>query len=273
MKVVELFEGAYVVKNQAGVEKRFKDADSEAAVAWKNSGAKAPAKVAAPKVDKKAQLDDEVSLVSYCLTTADGWGEMDSFDVMSRKVFPAMIKGVRKDPQKYGDAFKEALDKAVSRDYGIWDKIRPWLDKAAKRQGYKSFDNYVDEMNSYGLDEALEEAKDQAAGVLSKVTQALKTLGFSAKAREDSAGVKRAWLVQKPVKYDFTDKAGANKLAKDLAAALGEKLKVETEWNYFSIEGAGFNVQTQNEDAIGMVVVQVAKGNKSGDLYRHGVDA
>ncbi len=147
-----MVEGAYVVKNKDGVEKRFKDADAPAAVAWKNSGKQAVAKkTPAPKVDKKAQLDHEVWTVEHCMTTADGWGELDSHDVMMRKVFPAIVKAVRKDPAKFSEAFKDALDKAVSRDYGIWDKINPWLDKAAKAEGYKNFNAFCDGMNDQDL--------------------------------------------------------------------------------------------------------------------------
>jgi hypothetical protein len=44
-----MVEGAYVIKNTAGVEKRFKDASSEAAKLWKASGLKASKPSAVPK--------------------------------------------------------------------------------------------------------------------------------------------------------------------------------------------------------------------------------
>lgn len=141
-----LVEGMYVIKNKDGVEKRFKNPNSPEAIAWKDTSK--PKAVKAAKVDKKAQLEHEVRTVEHCLTTSDGWGEMDYFDVMTRKVFPAIAKAVRNDESKFSEDFQDALYKATSRSYGTWDKMRPWLDKAAKEQGYKDFDAFADSMNS-----------------------------------------------------------------------------------------------------------------------------
>jgi hypothetical protein len=124
--------------------------------------------------------------------------------------------------------------------------------------------------------ELLTEAVDPAPALLKKVADALKAIGFKKKSAEDTKGVKRMWLVQSGT-YDFGKKEDVEKFHKDLQAKLeGSKLKFQHKnWAGGSDEiwGPGFSVETQDSDMRGMVVVSVPKSNKSGDLYRSGIDA
>lgn len=66
MKITELFEGMYVVKSKDGVEKRFKDADSAEAKAWKEKTAKniKPAVYSDAYWEKKEEESDDYDFVT-----------------------------------------------------------------------------------------------------------------------------------------------------------------------------------------------------------------
>ncbi len=126
------------------------------------------------------------------------------------------------------------------------------------------------------LSELIVEAVDPAPALLKKVADALKSIGFTKKSAEDTKGVKRMWLVQKG-KFDFQKKEGVAEFHKALQGAMSDvKLKLtHKDWDggEDQLRGPGFSVATQDQDMPGMVVISVPKGNKSGDLYRSGIDA
>jgi len=76
MKVSELFEGMYVVKNKDGKEKRFKTAESPEAKAWKESSS--PSKVQLTAYSQAWwEKKDETATSSLILP----WDKIDSDDV------------------------------------------------------------------------------------------------------------------------------------------------------------------------------------------------
>lgn len=121
----------------------------------------------------------------------------------------------------------------------------------------------------------LEEAKDPAASILASLA-AVRTLGFTKDSAADTPGVKRMWMIQKKMKYDFSKEEGFKAFEKDLKAALPDmKLTFKKkDWagGADQVRGSGFLIDTQQQDRPGQIVLQVPKGNKSGDLYRSGFD-
>ena len=84
-------------------------------------------------------------LVSNALTYSDGWGELDSADMLSHVVIPQLIKAYRRDPKKYGARFADALRSATG-DYGNYDQLYKFLDKAVRKyEGVKDFHAWVDQ--------------------------------------------------------------------------------------------------------------------------------
>jgi hypothetical protein len=82
MKVSDLFEGMYVVKSADGVEKRFKDANSAEAKAWKEKTAKKakPAKYSPQwwtEKWEKSGFDDYDTLWPWTKISADDAAEIE----------------------------------------------------------------------------------------------------------------------------------------------------------------------------------------------------
>ena len=119
------------------------------------------------------------------------------------------------------------------------------------------------------------EGRDPAPEILKTVAAALRAIGFSKKSAKDTPGVKRQWLIQKKVKYDFKSEESFNSFMTDLKAHLPEIKGEKSPYKhvvYFKVTGKGFSIETQNEDTVGQVVLQVAKSNKAGQMFNMGYD-
>lgn len=109
-------------------------------------GTPKPAKVPVVKAPPVDQADID-SLVWWSLSTADGWGELDSTDMITHKVIPAIRKAINTDPKKYGARFIDAVRSATDRDYGIFDRLYVYLNRAVKKyDGAKDFSTWADSM-------------------------------------------------------------------------------------------------------------------------------
>lgn len=137
-------------------------------------------------------------------------------------------------------------------------------------------DTLVRTLHLAGLFESaqLQEAKDPAPQILAAVATGLRKIGFSKNSVADTPGVKRQWLIQKKMKFDFKTQESFDQFMTELKAALPDlTLKGEKHYRDYEIRGEGFSIATQNDDEIGQVVISVPKKNKSGDLYNSGIDA
>lgn len=109
MKIAELLtEGMYIVKSKDGVEKRFKDADSAEAKAWKESTAK-KTKVAVYSQKYWEGKDDGERIVPWTKITVDEIA--DQFDAIASDQGFGRIDDWTK--QKNGETKVEGVDVAT----------------------------------------------------------------------------------------------------------------------------------------------------------------
>lgn len=140
----DLTEGMWVATSMDGVEKRFKK--QEDADAWKKTTAKKVKEPVAkkPKEDKEAVL----SFVWNTISTADGWGEIDAYDVVKLKIIPVLAR----QGGKFGDKFADAVQSARRRD-GLWDKLMVYLDGAVRyAKAGKNFWDWAEEQAEFARD-------------------------------------------------------------------------------------------------------------------------
>jgi hypothetical protein len=144
MKISDLFEGKFVEPftksgkpnpNHPSFEKNKAEYDSL-------KPAKVP-KVKESAADKAKKLENALHTCSTALMV-DGWGELDSSDLLTHKIIPAIKKRIKAEPEKYSDDFKEALAQTEGR-WGIYDDFMKFLDKTVQKfEKCKNFNTYVD---------------------------------------------------------------------------------------------------------------------------------
>lgn len=132
MKVLDLFEGAWVVKNLDGVEKRFKDDKSEAAKQWRMTRSK---KKAAPKFTQTwwkqkedrdyygdslypwTPIDDEEVTMDFLVKQADFTKDgVDHWRITKRETKQLTNQSLRKMIDSSSDVGKALIAKLEKRE-------------------------------------------------------------------------------------------------------------------------------------------------------------
>lgn len=149
MKIKELFEGKFVEPftksgkpnpNHPSFEKNKAKYDAE-------KKAERVVKVKETAAEKAKKLDNALVTCSNAFM-ADGWGELDSTDVVRMKIIPAIKKRIKADPDKYSDDFKDAVQK-TGGEWGTFDALYKYFDQAAKKyEKVKDFNAYVDQVEA-----------------------------------------------------------------------------------------------------------------------------
>lgn len=169
MKVEQLLEGVWVIKNKDGQEKRFKVKDSPEAKAWAASSSrqrKLHPDVKAANKEAKAKMEENIDrLVWMAIMHISEWGALDWIDLVSHFALPVLTKGVKTDPGAYPEDFV----KLILRQKGGLDfdftQLRPYFNRVVKKHKHAgSWDGYARQMAGYGrLRESVESVVDELA--------------------------------------------------------------------------------------------------------------
>lgn len=156
MKVTQLLEGAYVVKNKDGVEKRFKNANDPKAQAWKESGksvekAKKAERDAQIKAAAEKDVQEDVDLVWSAIRRIQDWEALDWIDLVKMQAVPYLVKELSKNPNKYSPPLRRAVKQAAATPPNDeFDPLLKYFDMACKGAGEGGWKKYARSMTSYG---------------------------------------------------------------------------------------------------------------------------
>jgi hypothetical protein len=146
MKISELFEGKFVEpfnKNGKPNPNHPSFEKNKAAYDAANKSEKV-VKVKETSTEKAEKLNNALNACSTAFMV-DGWGELDSTDLVTHKIIPALKKRIKATPDKFGDDFKDAVQK-TGGEYGIYDALYKFFDKTVQKfEKCKNFNAYVDQ--------------------------------------------------------------------------------------------------------------------------------
>lgn len=149
MKISELFEGKFVEpfnKNGKPNPNHPAYAKNKAVYDAEQKATKV-VKVKETAAEKAKKLDNALHTCSNAFMV-DGWGELDSSDLVRMKIIPAIKKRIKADPDKYSDDFKDAVQK-TGGEWGNYDALYKYFDQAAKKyEKVKDFNAYVDQVEA-----------------------------------------------------------------------------------------------------------------------------
>lgn len=149
MKVTQLLEGMYVVKNRDGVEKRFKDPKGVQALSWQESGKKA--EKADVKELKAEQAKNDLNVVWNAISRIADWEALDWIDLVKMQAVPYLVKEISKKPDNYSMELRKAIAWAArTPPYNEFDPLLKYFDKACKDAGEGGWKKYARSMSSYG---------------------------------------------------------------------------------------------------------------------------
>ena len=153
MKVTELFEGKYVVKNRDGVEKRFTDPKSAQALAFIASGKKADTAALKKEIaDATTELKkNDLDVVWDAISRIQDWEALDWIDLVRMQAVPYLVKAISKKQDAYSMELRKAVAWAA-RTNGTeeFDPLLKFFDKACKDAGEGGWKKYARSMTSYG---------------------------------------------------------------------------------------------------------------------------
>ena len=145
MKISELFEGKFVepyLKSGKPNPNHPSYQKNKAAYDAANKTVRV-AKVKETSAEKAKKLDNALHACSTAFMI-DGWGELDSTDLVRLKIIPALKRRINDAPANFGDDFKDAVVKATGRN-GIYDALYKFFDKTVQKfEKCKNFNDYVD---------------------------------------------------------------------------------------------------------------------------------
>lgn len=127
----------------------------------------------------------------------------------------------------------------------------------------------------------LNEAVDPAKALQKQALQVLRSMGWEKHNANESEGVIRTWLKQKPSsKFPVATKEEQKAMLEEFAKKMPEQqFKVSkpafnnSGKNFFQIKTSEFELSFQNDDTPGMIHVISTKQGKAGDRFRDGYDA